>query len=683
MTADTADGGSAMIYRPDIDALRAVAVLLVVLFHAHAPLFTGGFLGVDVFFVISGYLITGIVMSQVDQGAFSLGAFYGSRLRRIVPALAVMVLVVFLVCHGLGLCVDDFASLRRSTRAALFMCANIHFRGATGYFDLPAHSQVFLHTWSLGVEAQFYLVYPVFVSLVYRRWPGRFSAILGGLAACSFVLCEATVHGDPAAAFFLLPSRAWELLAGGVLAATGWSPDSQAGKRALMVGGLVTIGAATAAYGRVVHPTFPGFAALPPVVGALAWIAGGDGLIVRPGLTRVLVHPVTLFVGLVSYSLYLWHWPVLVIARRLSVEPGLPAWATGAALLVGLGLAVVSWRLVEIPSRRWLATRSAGTQAALLAAALVGAWLPSQCFRTPFALTDRQATLAAGATDRSTLASGAVLGPSDRPPRFLLVGDSHAEAVGAAFARAAVAADVPGRLFFGPTLINAYRARADARRAEHERELRRLVETERYDAVFIVRRWTLDVEGYMPTEHPTPALDEIGIVHDDGAVRRTGPAALEAALGDTVAFLERHGVRRVYLLLPIPECRRNIPQAASVASLFHDEAAIDAALGVTDAEYMTRHATSRRILTGIAAAHEVVTLLDPWPIFGRDGRRSRVLDRGRCLYYDDDHLSATGSLVLVPLLLECVPFRPPEHAAPRGRSAGGDVGRPVTRARPR
>lgn len=672
-----------MIYRPDIDALRAVAVLLVVLFHAHVPVCAGGYVGVDVFFVISGYLITGIVLSQVDDGSFSLAAFYGSRLRRIVPALAVMVLVVFLVCHGLGLAVDDFASLRRSTRAALLMYSNVHFRGATGYFDLPAHAQVFLHTWSLGVEAQFYLVYPVLVVFVYRRWPGSFSVVLGGLAACSFVFCEVTVHTDPAAAFFLLPARAWELLVGGMLAATGWSPRSQAGRRTLMLGGLVAILAATATYGSVVHPLFPGFAALPPALGAAAWIAGGDGLVVRRGLSRVLVHPVTLFVGLVSYSLYLWHWPVLVIARRLSFDPELPATTTAAALLVGLGLAVVSWRLVEIPSRRWLATRSAGAQAALVAAALVGAWLPSQCFRTPFTLTDRQATLAAGATDRSTLASGAILGPSDRPPRFLLVGDSHAEAVGPAFARAAAVADVPGRLFFGPTLINAYRARAHARRVEHERDLRRLVETERYEAVFIVRRWTLDIEGYMPTEHPTPALDEIGLVHDDGAVRRTGPAALEAALEDTVALLERHGVGRIYLLLPIPECRRNIPQAASVASLFHDEAAIDAAFGVTEAEYRARHATSRRILARVAAAHDRVELVDPWPVFGRRDGRSRVIDDGRCLYYDDDHLSATGSLELAPLLLECVPFRDAEEAEAPG-TADRNGGDPVfTPAHPR
>jgi hypothetical protein len=120
-----------------------------------------------------------------------------------------------------------------------------------------------------------------------------------------------------------------------------------------------------------------------------------------------------------------------------------------------------------------------------------------------------------------------------------------------------------------------------------------------------------------------------------------------------------------------------------VASLFHDEAAIDAALGVTEAEYLTRHATTRRILDGIAAAHEAVTLLDPWPILGRAGGRSRVLDRGHCLYYDDDHLSATGSLALVPLLLECVPFRPAEDAVPHGHPAGDDVTRPVTRARPR
>lgn len=671
-----------MCYRPDIDGLRALAVALVVLFHMQLPPFAGGFVGVDVFFVISGYLITGIVASQIDRGSFSLRSFYESRLRRIVPALAVMVLVTFVVCAALGICVDDPQGLRRSARAALMFHANVHFHGATGYFDIPAHAQVFLHTWSLGVEAQFYLLYPLLVVGVHRWWPRRLAAVLLAGAVASFALCLATMRTDPAGAFFLLPSRAWELLLGGALAATGWTPSTQAGKRALVAGGLAAIGATALSYGSLVHPAFPGFAALPPVLGAAACIAGGAGLVDRGRVLRLLVHPAVLLVGQASYSIYLWHWPALVVTRRVSFDPQLTPSALAIALVIGGVAAVASWQLVETPARRRLAGLAAPLQYAVVAGGLVMAWLPSQVLRTQVFLTDRQAALAAGAADRIAPARGTLIGAPGVPPRFLLLGDSHAEAVSAAFARAATAAGVAGRVFPTAVLVNAHRARAHDRRVEQEADLRRLVAADRYEAVYIVKRWTLDIEGYLPAESTDPALDEVGLVHDAGGARLVGPPALEAALHDTVTFLQQHGVRTIHLVLPIPECSRNIPQAASFLSLFHDEDEIAARLGVTEAEYRARHATSLRILEGVAAAHEGVELVDPWTVLGRPGGRSRVLDAGRCLYYDDDHLSIAGSLTLLPLLVGRAPFTAAQPPARLANRPGGDDAPPAATADP-
>jgi peptidoglycan/LPS O-acetylase OafA/YrhL len=671
-----------MRYRPDIDGLRALAVALVVLFHAELAPFAGGFVGVDVFFVISGYLVTAIVTSQCDRGTFSLRAFYESRLRRIVPALVLMVLLTFVVCSVLGICVDDPRGLRRSARAALLFHANAHFHGATGYFDIPAHTQVFLHTWSLGVEGQFYLLHPLLVLACHRWWPRRLAAVLLATAAVSFALCLATMRTDPAGAFFLLPARAWELLLGGVLATTGWTPRTQAGKRALVGGGLTAIVATAVAYGSVVDPAFPGWAALPPVLGAAACIAGGTGLVDHGRVLRLLVHPAVLLVGQASYSIYLWHWPALVVTRRVSFDPQLEPPALVAALTIGGVAAVASWRLVEAPARRWLAGLTAPLQYAVVAGGLVLAWLPSQVLRTQVFLTDRQAALAAGAADRVAPARGTLIGAADGPPRFLLLGDSHAEAVSEAFARAATAAGVTGRVFPTAVLVNAHRARAHDRRAEQEADLRRFVAADRYEAVYIVKRWTLDIEGYLPAESDDPALDDVGLVHEAGGTRLVGPPALAAALDDTVTFLKEHGVRRIYLVLPIPECGRNIPQAASFLSLFHDEAEIAARLGVTEAEYRDRNATSLRILAGVAAAHEGVELIDPWAVLGRPGGRSRVLDAGRCLYYDDDHLSIAGSLTLLPLLAGRAPFAaadPPERLA---ALTGGDDAPPAATADP-
>lgn len=678
-----------MSYRADIDALRALAVVLVVLFHAPVALFAGGFIGVDVFFVISGYLITGIVTGQIDRGTFSLRGFYESRLRRIVPALAVMVGGVFLVCYVLGLYVDDFQSLRRSVRAALLFYSNVYFRHATGYFDVPAHSQVFLHTWTLGVEAQFYLLHPLLVAFVYRRWPTRLTAVLGVVAAASFALCVWTVRVAPEAAFFLLPSRAWELLAGGLLATTRWTPATQAGKRWLVIGGLVAIVAAAVTLDRLVELPFPGFAALVPVLGALAWIAGGDGLVERGAALRLAQHPAVVFVGLISYSLYLWHWPVLVIARRVSVNQDLaPPLLAGLVVLMGL-LAVLSWRLVENPARHRLAALHPRFQIAVLVAAVAVAWLPSQLCRTQVFLTRRQEAYAAGAQDKADRPRVSMLGIEGGTPRFLLLGDSHALAVSECFARAATRADTTGRLFVGGVLVNAYRARALDRRDAQQAELGHLIEQEHYEAAYIVKRWSLDVEGYLPSEHPGPGLDEIGIIYDDGARRATGAAALDAALHDTVALLLAHGVRKVYLLLSIPECSRNIPQAASFLSLFHDDATIAGSLGVTAGEYRDRNAASRAVLERLAAEFAEVELLDPWPILGAAEGRSRVLADRHCLYYDDDHLSVTGSLELDPLLRDTDIFRPAAAAAtfevgarhdrPARRRAAGPEGRSLRR----
>jgi peptidoglycan/LPS O-acetylase OafA/YrhL len=656
-----------MTYRADIDALRALAVVLVVLFHAQLPVCAGGFVGVDVFFVISGYLITGIITGQIERGTFSLLGFYESRLRRIVPALAVMVGVVFLVCYGLGLYVDDFQSLRRSVRASLLFYSNVYFRHATGYFDVPAHSQVFLHTWTLGVEAQFYLLHPLLVAFVYRRWPARLTAVLAVVAVASFAVCVWTVRRSPEAAFYLLPSRAWELLVGGLLATTRWTPATQAGKRRLVIGGLAAIITAAMTLDHLVHLPFPGFAALVPVLGAAACIAGGDGLVEKGRLLRWVQQPAVVFVGLMSYSLYLWHWPVFVIARRISVDQTFTAvMLVGLFAVMGL-LAVISWRFVETPLRRGLAMIGRGWQVALLTTGVTVAGLPSALLHTQCFITSRQAAFAAGARDRADRPRISALGVADGTPRFLLLGDSHALAVSECFARVAEQTDTTGRLFVGGVLVNAYRARARDRREVQEAELRELIERERYETAYIVKRWSLDVEGYLPSESPTPGLDEIGIIYDDGARRATGAAALDAALHDTVALLQDHGVRRVYLLLPIPECSRSIPQAASFLSLFHDDAAIDASLGVTRDEYRARNAASIAVLERLAAAFEDVELLDPWPLLGREGGRSRVLGDHRCLYYDDDHLSITGAARLKPLLLGTDAFRLTAARAKGGR----------------
>ncbi len=337
-------------YRPDIDGLRAVAILLVLLFHAFPSLCPGGFTGVDVFFVISGYLITGIILRDLDRGRFSFLDFYARRFRRIVPALVVVLAAVFVAGRFL-LLPNAFARLGLHIAAAATFTLNGVLFSEVGYFDAAAATKPLLHLWSLAVEEQYYLVWPLLLVLAQRLRTGRVW-LFAGLFAASFIAMLAV--RTPFLAFYMLPFRFWELLLGGGLALAeqrGWRLRGRAG----WVGGLalacLLLGAALPQAGR----PWPNATTLLPTLGAALLIACGP----TPWINRVLLgnRPAVLL-GLISYPLYLWHWPLLVFARiRLGHEPSV---ALRLGLLVAAtGLAWLTWRLVETNVSRRLFARLA------------------------------------------------------------------------------------------------------------------------------------------------------------------------------------------------------------------------------------------------------------------------------------------------------------------------------------
>ena len=360
-------------YRPDIDGLRAVAVSLVVLYHYGASPLPGGYVGVDVFFVISGFLITAITRDEFEHRRFSLFAFYERRIRRIVPAFAVVLLACGLASFFVFL-PEDMRLLAKSTAAAIVFGSNILFaRIAVDYFDADNLTlQPLLHTWSLAVEAQFYLFYPLLLLPLQRR-PARMTAMVATVAGASFALGAWGVFHQPSATFYLLPGRAWELLLGGLLALglAKWSRDPLRRWPVRIADLGVTAGLAAiivpATFYDAATP-FPGLAALPPCLGSLLVIWGGsiEGSAMAGWLGAA---PLAAF-GRLSYSLYLWHWPVLVLARY-----GQGPNASVATRLVALGLAlllsVLSWRYVERPfiARSRLPTRRGLMAGAALAVA--------------------------------------------------------------------------------------------------------------------------------------------------------------------------------------------------------------------------------------------------------------------------------------------------------------------------
>jgi len=346
---------AASSYRPDIDGLRAVAILSVLAFHAFPRAVPGGFVGVDVFFVISGYLIGGILLGALDSGRFSLGDFYSRRIKRIFPPLIIVLAVTYAFGWNL-LLADEFKQLGKDIAAGAAFVSNLVSWGEAGYFDRAAETKPLLHLWSLGIEEQFYIFWPLILCAVHRKTKLVLPALLA-LAATSFAIDLYMTAADPVGAFYSPASRCWELASGTLLAQWMRSrPDSddpgassahrgRTLSNLLGVVGFTLIVATCLMLDKTVR--FPGAWALLPVAGAL--------LIIRAGNTAwfnriVLASKPALFVGLTSYAIYLWHWPLLTFLRISTTgEPAV--WARCAAIVLSMLLAWLSYVLVESPIR--------------------------------------------------------------------------------------------------------------------------------------------------------------------------------------------------------------------------------------------------------------------------------------------------------------------------------------------
>ncbi|MGZ8289115.1 MAG: acyltransferase family protein [Telluria sp.] len=351
--AEAANAGKAAAsthpaYRSDIDGLRAVAVLAVVVFHAFPALLPGGFIGVDVFFVISGFLITTILAREHAAGSFSFAGFYARRIRRIFPAL----LAVMASCLAFGwfaLFPDELKQLGLHMAGGAGFLSNLVLWNEVGYFDRAADTKPLLHLWSLAIEEQFYIVWPVLLLLAHKRL--NFMALAACLALLSFAANVGFIGAFPSATFYSPASRAWELLLGAVLACAMLAPGSlpvltgekSRNLRSFAGAALLALGLALITRGHA----FPGWYALLPVLGAMLLVSAGP----QAWFNRmVLSNRVLVWFGLISYPLYLWHWPLLSFAHI--VESGTPSpQLRAAAVALAIVLAWLTWRFIERPLR--------------------------------------------------------------------------------------------------------------------------------------------------------------------------------------------------------------------------------------------------------------------------------------------------------------------------------------------
>jgi peptidoglycan/LPS O-acetylase OafA/YrhL len=357
-------------YRPDVDGLRAVAILAVLGFHAFPEYLGGGFVGVDVFFVISGFLISSIIFSNLEQGSFSYAGFYARRIRRIFPALA-LVLIACLVFAWFWLLPGEYVELGRYTAAGVAFVSNLLSWSHAGYFDKAADTKPLLHLWSLGVEEQFYIVWPLLVGLCWR-FRFNFLAVTLLVALASFTVNAATASAYPIADFYSPLSRFWELMLGGLLAYAALHRPELLPKRIDLcaVVGLALIVAAALLLDQ--KDEFPGWWALGPTLGAFLVIAARPEAWVN---RYILGNRVMVGIGLISYPLYLWHLPLLVFARIIGTETP-PPWERALLLAASFVLATATYLLVERPVRFSLPTRVAvPALVTVMAAALLSSLL--------------------------------------------------------------------------------------------------------------------------------------------------------------------------------------------------------------------------------------------------------------------------------------------------------------------
>ena len=663
-----------MKYRREIDGLRAVAVLPVILFHAGLTFWSGGFVGVDVFFVISGYLITTILIDERERGTYSVLSFYERRARRILPALF-LVLIACIPFAWMWVPPYPFEDFARSLAFAALFISNIHFLEHGGYFDLNADLRPLLHTWSLAVEEQYYLLFPLVVFCLRKFRKAKYLIGFTLLALASLAVAEWGWRNYPSQNFYFTPSRLWEMLAGSVCAAILYQ-RSQMKSEVLAGLGLAMILYSTVFFTAALP--FPSLYTLVPVVGTCLIILFADA---RTVTARLLSFGPFVGVGLISYSAYLWHQPIFAFARIRYPEE-VPDWAMMLLAGLALGLAWVSWRFIEQPFRG-KAPLVLPTRRGMLATSLVGivafaafgfwakakegfpsridfeasAFLSKLHEQTTYHPTAKTICIGGGNSVPRDLCPAYV--PDDPTRRIAIMGDSHSRVILPAFKPASEALDMTvllGDENACPPLFGVQLPRGDglARtcRASVARFARQAVEAE-VDTVVLIARWSLYVSGdYDGTD---PKYELVSDTDTGFLTQSDHVAAFEAGLRQTYAYFADAGIR-VMVVSQIPQ-QRLIPgilvQNAMLLGLEEEEARRR-----FEDSFVTREAsdrlqqTVRRIVAEVAAEYDmpVLTLDEAFA----DGDRFAWLDGGDSLYMDDDHVSEIGAERLAPLVLEAL-----------------------------
>lgn len=667
-----------MNYRREIDGLRSVAVIPVVLFHAGFQLFGGGFIGVDIFFVISGYLITSIIIAERERDSFSLLKFYERRARRILPVLF-FVLLSCLPFAWAWMLPDQMTGFAESIIAVCLFASNFLFWSKSGsYFAAASEEQPLLHTWSLAVEEQFYMLFPLFVMLVWRFGRRALIGAVAAVAVASLALAQYGSQNFATANFYLPNTRAWELLVGS-LCAFVLAGGQQYKSNILSLTGLAIIVFSIFAYDQATP--FPSLYALVPVLGAALVILFGSAETVT---ARLLSTRLAVGIGLISYSLYLWHQPVFAFARiRSLTEPS--GLAMGLLALGSFPLAYLSWRFIETPFRKGAKTMLLPKPVQILGAAAVTALLfvgmgfygltsGGLQFRLP---REAQAALAQERHDPIMDTCLFDKGEASLPhpvrdcltkhsagSKTILIGDSHAAALAGEALRVFDANDADLYVMTHSACVGfsgfyvsspKYRLRCNSFFTGIEDYIRKSGTA----TIVLASRWSLYLDG-TPFDNGEGGIELLKPTYVDlfdrlgETTSQNDPARKARVLKQYVADIQNYldAGHNVVLVYPIPEAGWNVPELVAKSAM----------TGRKNLEFSTSFERYRQRNQAVIAAFDAIShpnlfRVKPGDVFCSTFIKERCINSvnaDRVFYFDDDHLSDAGAALVVPALLEAV-----------------------------
>lgn len=682
-----------LAYRPDIDGLRAIAVLAVLFFHAEISGFSGGFVGVDIFFVISGFLITSILLKDIQEGHFSITGFYERRIRRIFPALFPVIAVTLAV----GAFLFDANAIKafgRSIMATTLFSSNILFWRETGYFSAPSLQMPLLHTWSLAVEEQFYIFFPLAMAFINRYLRCKYLPWILAAAILSLIVSIYGTTRFPVGTFYLVPSRAWELMVGSLLALGVLPyPSSSLLRNLLSIAGIGLILYSICFYTEMT--LFPGYNAAVPVFGAALIIYSGIGGGYPSLVARVLKTKPLVFVGLISYSLYLWHWPIVTFTKYMLFRP-FNVYDRVIIILASLVVSTLSWKYIEqpfrgkqsvIPDRKRL---FAIALVVMIIAVGVGGLI--QCMKCMEGRLDLfspglTATLAkvqkdpmwdryrrwemADFINKGTMP--ALVGDERAKPTFALWGDSHARALIHSIEDQALKSGMSGYVITNPAqppVIGINKIAVDANHIrtygyldQSNKNILRFLKTHpEIKTIILSARWTENVLGnsYKREEPFTISFER---ADQNSKQKIPNDVLMKEGLTKTVRTL-LDMKRNVVLVSMVPEIGHDAVRYYLLKTRFPD---LYGEITPTREEYDHRNKKVMAMLSELARLPNVTLVVPAERLFEKSGR-AMIMFNNQLLYRDDNHLSSYGAHFVAPAFDEV--FREMSNAKEEVQSLG-------------